>query len=142
MNNRFVWFLLWCLSISLIVISFLDFYTWAEGINTYSMYFLIGLIMVYLLVRSHSNSRVLWSFPLVFGVFVLTEFFNYSVFLFYPSTHYFFCYLLVFVLIFLLSMKLIKEKEIEFSFRDGEVAFTSFLLVIAVLVGYYMHWRA
>ena len=60
--------ILWVVTIALLITSIADFGTWAEGINTYVMYFLIGIIMIYILLKLASNRNMIWNFVLITDV--------------------------------------------------------------------------
>jgi len=58
-------------TLSLLIISILDFSMLQSGINPFLMYFIFGLILISILIRSKNNLKEIWGIPAL----VLTYYF-------------------------------------------------------------------
>jgi len=132
--------ILWLSTILLIWTSIMDYSTYSLGINTYAMYFLIGIILIIVLYKSRSNNLILWNLPIISGVFFLTEIFNFIGFSFYPSTSFFLIYTVIFSIVLIASLILIKKESIPFDFKKCKSMLVISLTLFAVLTGYLIQW--
>ncbi len=131
--------------ITLIVIHFvvclIDFTTWSQGINTYPMYFILGLVLLYLMIHSSDKNEVYYSVIFVGATYVLTEVFNYFYFSFYPATSYFEWYSFFFTSLVIISLiKLVKGK-VRWDLNRSKFIRVSFAVILAVAIGYFNQFR-
>ena len=132
--------ILWLSTILLIWTSIMDYSTYSMGINTYAMYFLIGIILIIVLYKSRSNNLMLWNLPIISSVFFLTEIFNFIGFSFYPSTSFFLIYTVIFSIVLIASLILIKKESIPFDFKKNKSMLVISLALFSVLTGYLIQW--
>lgn len=130
---------MWFLIIVLFVICVEDFATWSQGIDTYPMFILFGLILVYLLIKSSSNRQLYWSIIFVSVSYFLTEIFNFLYFPFFPVKSYFGEYFIIFFSFLVASLICIYKCSIKWNYSLNNFLQVLVMVVLAIVAGYVKH---
>ncbi len=129
---------LWSSVFVLLFTSMVDSGVDAAGLNIYAMYFLIGIILLVVLLKLKTNPILIWNFPIVSGIYFVTELFNVVYYDFFPVTIFFPIYCTTFIVNLFSSLIVIQKHSVRFDMIESKAVVVVFFTLLSIGIGYWM----